>query len=76
MNYDPSAPIKSLIDYITAEFGDAAYSVSQGMAETIGPLMSACFGIYVLLIAVNYMRGAASSPIRDIFLRVVAFSVV
>jgi type IV secretion system protein VirB6 len=76
MAYSTSAPIKSVIDTVESHVVDMAISGSQAIAETVSPLMAACFGIYLLLVCVNYMRGAAGEPVLDMFIRVACFAIV
>ena len=73
---DESAPITWTINELTSLVSTGADTVATTIATTIAPLFSIGFGIYILLIMVNYMRGAETEPVLDFCLRCVAFAVV
>lgn len=72
----PKAPIQWIIDQVTSIVSSNTNSVAETLSSTIAPLFSACFGIYIILIMVNYMRGAEGEPILDFFLRMASWAVV
>jgi type IV secretion system protein VirB6 len=71
-----AAPITWLIgrinDIVSAGAGAAAGTISS----TISPLASVCFGIYIILILVNYLRGAETEPVFDFAMRMASFAVI
>lgn len=73
---DDSAPITWLINQIHTIVAGGAGGVATTITNLIAPLVAACFGIYVLLITINYMRGAESEPVLDFGLRMVSWSLV
>lgn len=72
----PEAPLQWIINQITSIIGTSTNSVAETLSSTIAPLFSACFGIYIILIMVNYLRGAESEPVFDFFLRMASWAVV
>ena len=74
--FDEKAPITWVIAQIHDVVGSGAIATATAIAETITPLVSICFGIYAILMAVNYMRGAESEPVMGLMLRVVGFCLV
>lgn len=71
-----SAPITWLISEINAIVSAGASSTAGAIAGIISPLAAAGFGIYIILMMVNYARGAESEPVWDFFLKMAAFSIV
>ena len=72
----PEAPLQWIINQITSIIGSSTNSVAATLSSTLAPLFSICFGIYVILIMVNYLRGADGEPIFDFFLRMAAWSII
>jgi type IV secretion system protein VirB6 len=70
------APISWLIAQITNVIGTQAQSGASGIAGAITPAVAVCFGIYVILITLNYLRGAESEPVMDFALRMAAWAVI
>ncbi|MCD8459784.1 type IV secretion system protein (plasmid) [Xylella taiwanensis] len=73
---DESAPITWLIGEINKIVSSGADAAASAIATTVTPLASICFGIYILLICMNYMRGAETEPVIDFGLRCAGFAVV
>ncbi|HHW4679569.1 MAG TPA: type IV secretion system protein [Xylella sp.] len=73
---DESAPITWLIGEINKIVSSGADAAASAIATTVTPLASICFGIYILLICMNYMRGAETEPVLDFGLRCAGFAVV
>ena len=73
---DEAAPITWLINQINVIVNAGAASTASAIAGVITPIVSACFGIYVLLTTINYMRGAESEPVIDFMLKMAAWSLV
>ncbi|MDC6409616.1 MAG: type IV secretion system protein [Xylella fastidiosa subsp. multiplex] len=73
---DESAPITWLIGEINKIVSSGADAAASAIATTVTPLASICFGIYILLICLNYMRGAETEPIIDFGIRCAGFAVV
>lgn len=73
---DESAPITWLIGEINKIVTTGADTVASGIANGVAPLASACFGIYVILMTINYMRGAETEPAIDFMLKMAAWAVI
>lgn len=73
---DDAAPITWLINRINTLMSSGLITGSQAISDTITPLVAACFGIYIILISTNYMRGAEQEPVMDFIFRIMSFSVV
>ncbi|MDD0927896.1 type IV secretion system protein [Xylella fastidiosa subsp. multiplex] len=73
---DESAPITWLIGEINKIVSSGADAAASAIATTVTPLASICFGIYILLICLNYMRGAETEPVIDFGLRCAGFAVI
>jgi len=71
-----TAPISSVITEIETQIGSMAISASSAIANVITPLVAICFGIYIILIVVDMMRGNSSNPVWDVWMRWVAFAIV
>ena len=73
---DEAAPITWLIAKINAVVSSGAATAAGTIASTIAPLVSVCFGIYIILICVNYMRGSETEPVIDFGMRMAGFAIV
>ncbi|MDD0910180.1 type IV secretion system protein [Xylella fastidiosa subsp. multiplex] len=73
---DESAPITWLIGEINKIVSSGAGAAASAIATTVTPLASICFGIYILLICLNYMRGAETEPVIDFGIRCAGFAVI
>jgi len=73
---DEAAPITWLIDQINTIVSSGANSTASAITTTITPLVSVCYGIYMLLICLNYMRGAETEPVIDLALRIASGAVI
>lgn len=73
---NPEAPISSLISYINSISATALNGVAGTMIATVSPFAAIVFGIYMILIAWGYMRGAESDPVQDFFVKLFTWSVV
>ena len=73
---DEAAPLTWLIGRITDIVTAGAADAATALVSTITPLVSVCFGIYILLITVNYMRGAETEPVLDFGMRCAGFAIV
>jgi type IV secretion system protein VirB6 len=73
---DKTQPITWLIEKINTVFLSQAVNVSSAISTSIMPLLTACFGIYMMLIVFNYMRGAEDNFVGDFMYRVLGFAVV
>ena len=71
-----SAPITWLINKITTLVESGAGGAAAAIANIITPLASICFGIYIILITINYMRGSETEPVLDFGLRMASFAIV
>ncbi len=73
---DESAPITWLIDQINVIVSTGAGTVAGAISGAVAPLASACFGIYVILMTINYMRGAETEPAIDFMLKMASWAVI
>lgn len=49
---------------------------SSNVISLISPLATACFGIYLLLVSMSYLRGMNDQPVGDFFLRMAGWTAV
>jgi type IV secretion system protein VirB6 len=70
------APVQGVIDTVTDGLSSTIKDVSKFISDAVTPLVATCFGIYMILTAVNYMRGATSEPVFDFWLRIAGFSII
>ncbi len=73
---DENAPISWVIHQLNTLVSAGAATTANLIADTITPLVSICFGIYIILIMLNYMRGAEAEPVLDFGLRCASFAVI
>lgn len=73
---DEKAPITWLIAEISSIVSGGASTVAGGISTAIAPLASVGFGIYIILICINYLRGAETEPVIDFGMRCVGFAVI
>ena len=73
---DEAAPITWLLEQIHSIVATGADATASTIATTIAPLVAACFGIYVLLVTINYMRGGDGDFVWDFGLRMVSWALV
>lgn len=76
MAMNDAAPITWLVGKIDDIVSAGAGTVAGNISGVVAPLASACFGIYMLLILVNYLRGAETEPVMDFFIRMGSWAVV
>jgi type IV secretion system protein VirB6 len=65
-----------MINTMTDLTSTALNSVATNLLTTIAPLVAAVFGIYVIFITLNYMRGAESEPLPDLMVRIISWSII
>lgn len=73
---DELAPITWLIAQINQIVTAGAAAGATQITDKVAPLASVCFGIYIILVCVNYLRGAESEPVMDFGMRMASFAVV
>jgi len=73
---DEAAPLTWIIASINAIVTAGAGATANAIATKITPLVTVVFGIYILLISVNYLRGAESEPVLDFGMRCAGFAVI
>lgn len=71
-----AAPFAWLLAQIESMLTATVSGGATAIANEITPLVTACFGIYVILITLNYLRGAETEPVLDFGLRIAGFAVV
>lgn len=71
-----AAPLTWLINELTSIVETGATATAGAISAQVAPVAAVCFSIYIILICVNYLRGAESEPVFDFFLRCAGFSVV
>jgi len=70
------APITWLIDQINQLVGSGVDKAAGALTGAITPIIAACFGIYIILICINYMRGAETEPVIDFCMRIAGFAII
>ncbi|MCW5223647.1 type IV secretion system protein (plasmid) [Verminephrobacter aporrectodeae subsp. tuberculatae] len=73
---DNAAPITWLRGEINKIVQDGAGDAATALATTISPLVAIAFGIYIIMICINYMRGAETEPVIDFAVRCIGFAVI
>jgi type IV secretion system protein VirB6 len=73
---DDAAPITWLIGQIDSIVSSGASAAASAVANVVTPIASICFGIYIMLICINYLRGAESEPVFDFGMRMASFAVI
>ena len=73
---DESAPITWLIGEINKIVSLGAGATASAIATAITPLAAVGFGIYIILICINYMRGSETEPVIDFGVRCAGFAVI
>jgi type IV secretion system protein VirB6 len=73
---DESAPITWLIGQINTIVTSGADAAATAIATAVTPLAAVGFGIYIILICINYMRGAETEPVIDFGVRCAGFAVI
>jgi type IV secretion system protein VirB6 len=71
-----AAPISTFTGIVDSNLASTIGTVSGAVSGTIAPLAATCFGIYIILVVVNYMRGADSSPVWDVWIRALSFAII
>jgi type IV secretion system protein VirB6 len=71
-----AAPIAWIIAKINAIIQGGAGAAATALAAKVAPIFAACFGIYIILIALNYIRGAEENFVGDLMYRVLGFSLI
>jgi type IV secretion system protein VirB6 len=71
-----AAPITWLIDRINVIVSTGSATVADAISGAVAPVASACFGIYLILITINYMRGAETDPVGDFIVRMAAWATI
>lgn len=71
-----SAPITWLIGEINNIVSAGAASTASSIATAITPLAATAFGIYMIMISINYMRGSEAEPVMDFVVRCAGFAVI
>lgn len=70
------APIQAVISAVDSSLATAVNTVAGAISGVITPIAAACFSIYMILITVNYVRGASSEPVWDFWLRMAGFALI
>lgn len=73
---DESAPITWLVGEINKIVSSGAGATATAIATAVTPLAAVGFGIYIILICINYMRGAETEPVIDFGVRCAGFAVI
>src|SRR6218665_527086 len=73
---DEAAPITWLVGEINKIVSSGAGSAASAIATAVTPLAAVGFGIYIILICINYMRGAETEPVIDFGVRCAGFAVI
>jgi type IV secretion system protein VirB6 len=70
------APVSKVMEIIDSNLVGTVGSASNAIANVITPLVATCFGIYLILLVANYMRGASSNPVWEVWQRTLGFAVI
>jgi type IV secretion system protein VirB6 len=73
---DDSAPITWLIGQIDSIVSAGSLAIASAISDAITPTVAICFGIYIILICTNYLRGAETEPVFDFGFRIMGFAIV
>ncbi len=60
----------SIDTFITASFFSATLAAAQSLSSIIAPLVGLCYTLYLMLICLNFIRGAETNFVSDILYRV------
>jgi type IV secretion system protein VirB6 len=71
-----SAPLAWLLSEIKSLLNDGMLAAAERISSTVTPIAATCFAIYMILITVNYVRGASSEPVWDFWLRMIGFAII
>jgi type IV secretion system protein VirB6 len=66
---DMDAPISWLLAQINQIVSAGANSTASAITGLITPIVAAGFGIYVLLVCMNFMRGGEDQLVTDFIIR-------
>lgn len=72
---DEQAPITWLLSEIHSLIGQTASSYASALTGIIMPLVASAFGLYMLLLLLNYWRGGESNPVGDYLVRFIGWSI-
>lgn len=73
---DLLTPVTWLTTEINAAVGGALVGVIRKLIDVITPLFLSAFGLYNLLLTINYMRGAEQKPLMDYFFKLLSWSLI
>lgn len=71
-----AAPVTTIINRLETAVIDSTSGAAGGIVGVITPLVTACFGIYIMLIVVGYMRGSNSNPVWETWMLILKFALV
>ena len=71
-----AAPISWLMGEVNSIVTSGANATAQAISVGVAPLAAVGVGIYVILIMINYLRGAETEPVIDFGLRLASFAIV
>ena len=74
--FDELAPITWMIAQINTVVSTGASAVADAISGGIAPIVSACFGIYVLLMMIQFMRGAHTDHAGEFMLKMAAWALI
>lgn len=73
---DEKAPITWLIAEINKITSSGASATASAIAGVVTPIFAIGLGFYMILVALNYLRGAESEPVMDFGMRMIKMAVV
>lgn len=73
---DQSLPVTWLVGRIHDTLLTSAIAAAKTISAEIAPLVMVCFGIYVILMMTNYLRGAETEPVFDFGLKMASWALI
>jgi len=73
---DESAPITWLINQINNIVSGGAGAAASAISGVVTPIASVCFGIYMIFVCINYLRGVETEPVLDFGLRMISVAII
>lgn len=74
--FEPDMPIGWLIDFVNFKVGLITTVVSKNLIDAISPLFFSLYGIYFLMLGLNYMRGGELPHVSDFIQKLIAWSLL
>jgi type IV secretion system protein VirB6 len=76
MPVENNAPIAAVMKMIDDSLLTGISAAAGAISNIVTPIAAACFGIYMILLAMNYARGASSKPVVDFWVKMIGLSII